>query len=94
MLLFFIDLINIKNLIILFHLFYSFSFFNFILRSRATSIWYHNITSVRDQVIIFVLYQDPSTKYQHSSLDDTGSLKVEGEERERRDKGGGYSFRK
>ena len=39
MLLFLVDLINIENLIILFRLFYSLSFFNFIiLRSRATSI--------------------------------------------------------
>ena len=31
---------------------------NFIvLRSRDTSIWYYSITSIRDQVIIFVLRQ-------------------------------------
>ena len=49
---FLVDLINIENLIISFRFFYSLSF---ILRSRATSIWYQSITSIRDQVIIFVL---------------------------------------
>ena len=54
MLLFLIDLINIEKFRISFRLFYSFSF---ILRSRATSVWYQSITSIRDQVIIFVLHQ-------------------------------------
>ena len=49
MLLFLVDLINIEKFRISFRLFYSFSF---ILRSRATSIWYQSITSIRDQVII------------------------------------------
>ena len=53
MLLFLAHLINIENLRISFRLFYSLSFFNFIiLCSRATSIWYQSITSIRDQVII------------------------------------------
>ena len=54
MLLFLIDLINIEKFIISFRFFYSLSF---ILRSRATSVWYQSITSIRDQVIIFVLHQ-------------------------------------
>ena len=53
---FLIDLINIEKFRILFSLFYSFSF---ILRSRATSIWYQSITSIRDQVIpLLVLIRD------------------------------------
>ena len=52
MLLFLVDLINIDKLRISFRFFYSLSFFNFIiLRSRATSVWYQSITSIRDQVI-------------------------------------------
>ena len=52
MLLFLVDLINIENLRISFRLVYSLSFFSFIIiRSRATSIWYHSLTSIRDQVI-------------------------------------------
>ena len=47
MLLFLVDLINIEIFIISFSFFYSFSF---ILRSRATSVWYQSITSIRDQV--------------------------------------------
>ena len=52
MLLFLVDLINIKNLRISFCLFHSLYFFNFIiLRSRAILIWYQSITSIQDQVI-------------------------------------------
>ena len=55
MLLLLVDLINIENLIISFYLFY-FIFLNFIIiRTRGTSIWYQNITFIRDRVIILVL---------------------------------------
>ena len=47
----------LKNLRTSFYLFYSFSFNFIIFRSRATLSWYHNITSIQDQVIIFVLHQ-------------------------------------
>ena len=53
MLLFLVHLINIEKLIISFRFFYSFSF---ILRSRATSVWYQSLTSIRDQVI-FVCFK-------------------------------------
>ena len=56
MLLFLVDLINIEIFRISFSFFYSFSF---ILRSRATSVWYQSITSIRDQVIpLLVLIRD------------------------------------
>ena len=56
MLLFLVDLINIEKFRISFSLFYSFSF---ILCSRATSVWYQSITSIRDQVIpLLVLIRD------------------------------------
>ena len=56
MLLFLVDLINIEIFRISFSFFYLFSF---ILRSRATSVWYQNITSIRDQVItLLVLIRD------------------------------------
>ena len=62
MLLFLVDLINIEKFIISFRFFYSFSF---ILRSRATSVWYQSITSIRDQVIplLFLIRDnfDPSS---------------------------------
>ena len=48
MLLFLVDLINIEIFRISFSFFYSFSF---ILRSRATSVWYQSVTSIRPQVI-------------------------------------------
>ena len=48
--------IILKNSGTLFYLFYLFSFNFIVLRNRVISIWYHNITSIRDQVIIFVLY--------------------------------------
>ena len=52
MILFLVDLIYIENLRISFRLFYSLSFFNFIiLCSLVTSIWYQSLTSIRDQVI-------------------------------------------
>ena len=54
MLLFLVDLINIEKFRISFRFFYSFSF---ILRSRAISVWYQSITSIRDQVIILVLHR-------------------------------------
>ena len=54
MLLFLVDLINIEIFRISFSFFYSFSF---ILRSRATSVWYQSITSIQDQVVILVLHQ-------------------------------------
>ena len=44
------DLINIEIFRISFNFFYSFSF---ILHSRATSVWYQSLTSIRDQVIYF-----------------------------------------
>ena len=49
--------IILKNSRTSFYLFYSFSFNFIVLRSRATSIWYQSINSIRDQVIIFVLRQ-------------------------------------
>ena len=56
MLLFLVDLINIEIFRISFSFFYSFSF---IFRSRATSVWYQSITSIRDQVIpLLVLIRD------------------------------------
>ena len=59
MLLFLVDLINIEIFRISFSFFYSFSF---ILRSRATSVWYQSITSIRDQVIpLLVLIEIIST---------------------------------
>ena len=48
MLLFLVDLINIEKFRISFRFFYLFSF---ILRGRATSVWYQSLTSIRDQVI-------------------------------------------
>ena len=49
--------IILKNSRTSFYLFYSFSFNFIVLCSRDTSIWYQSITSIRDQVIIFVLRQ-------------------------------------
>ena len=47
--------IILKNLKFSFYLFICF-FLNFIIfRNRVTSIWYHSIISIRNQVIILVL---------------------------------------
>ena len=48
MLLFLVDLINIKIFRISFNFFYS---FYFILRSRVTSVWYQSLISIRDRII-------------------------------------------
>ena len=73
MLLFLVDLINIEIFRISFSFFYSFSF---ILRSRATSVWYQSITSIRDQVIILPCISlvsepnfDPRSSYSPTSFD-------------------------
>ena len=67
MLLFLVDLINIEIFRISFRFFYSFSF---ILRSRATSVWYQSLTLIRDQVIsvyfLFLLCLFQIFDYLHS----------------------------
>ena len=45
--------IILKNLRTLLYLFYSLSFNFIIFHSRVTSIWYHNLTSIRDRLCLF-----------------------------------------
>ena len=49
--------IILKNSKISFYLFVCFLLNFIIFGSRTTSIWYHNITSIQDHIIIFVLRQ-------------------------------------
>ena len=49
--------IILKNSRISFYLFICFLLNFIILRSRAISVWYQSMTSIRDQVIILVLHQ-------------------------------------